>query len=145
MGLRNIIRNLGDQQAELTYFFELGCQVMGTPAGGYWRCKPMERLDRIAAGRKEQARRDVYPLPTRDEGYYSQTRKDGSFEQFIGPNGDITAERPHVHVIHNVTEGQIIFAVTHSDGSHGQSEYLPIDAAHKDVNAKIKRLRRQLT
>lgn len=135
---------MGDQQAELTYFFDLGCQVMGTPAGGYWGCSTMERLERVAAGRKEQARRDVYPVPTRPDGYYSQDRGTGAFEQFIGKDGDITSERPHIHVIHSSDEGRIIFAVTHTDGSHGTTEYLPLDSSGNEVNAKVDSLRHQL-
>lgn len=141
----DFFRKAADQQAELTDLFNLGCEVMGTPAGGYWRCTTMERLDRVAAGRKEAARRAArYPAPTRPNGYYSQDRGDGTSEQFIGPDGDLTAERPHVHIIHNPSEGQIIFAVTHSDGTHGNRHYLLIDASGNEVNAKVDELRRLL-
>lgn len=144
MGLRDFFGKMGDKQAELTHYFDLGCEVMGTPDGGYWRCTTMERLDRINAGRKEEARRAVYPLPTREKGYYSQDHGDGTSEQFIGKDGDITAERPHIHIIHNPNEGRIIFAVTHSDGTHGKSEDLPINASGNEVNAKVNKLRAQL-
>ena len=144
MGLGKFFRKMGDQQAELTYFFDLGCEVLGTPDGGYWRCTTWERLDRVAAGRKEQARRDRYPVPTRPDGYYSQDRGNGAIEQFIGKNGDITSERPHVHIIHNENEGRIVFVATQSNGRHSPPEYLPIDAPGNEVNAKIDSMRRQL-
>jgi hypothetical protein len=140
----NFFRKMGDQQAELTYYFNLGCEVLGTPDGGYWRCTTMERLDRVAAGRKEEARRAAYPVPTRPDGYYSRDRGDGTSEQFIGKDGDITAERPHIHVVHNPGEGRIIFAITHSDDTHGRTHYLPITASGNEVNAKINELRSQL-
>lgn len=144
MGLRDFFGKMGDKQAELTHYFNLGCEVMGTPPGGYWRCTTMERLDRINAGRKEEARRAVYPVPTRPNGYYSQDRGNGAIEQFIGKNGELTAERPHVHIIHNENEGRIVFVATHSNGSHGAPEYLPINASGNEVNAKIDQLRRSL-
>jgi hypothetical protein len=144
MGLRDFFGKMGDKQAELTHYFNLGCEVMGTPDGGYWRCTTMERLDRINAGRKEEARRAVYPIPTRTGGYYSKLRASGAVELFIGKDGEITSERPHVHVIHNDDEGQIVFVATQSNGQHGRPEYLPIDAAGNDVNDKIDEMRSQL-
>lgn len=141
----DFFRKAGEQQAELTYYFDLGCEVMGKPPGGYWRCTTMERLDRIGEGRKEAARRAArYPAPTRPNGYYSQDRGNGAIEQFIGKDGDITAERPHVHIIHNENEGRIVFVATQSDGSHNAPEYLPIDASGNEVNTMVDRLRRQL-
>ncbi len=85
-----------------------------------------------------------YPAPSRPEGYYSRSRPDGSVERFIGPDGDITAERPHVHVIHSDTENRIIFVTTMSDGSHAKEEYLSADASGNDVDAMVDRLRRSL-
>lgn len=141
----DFFRKAADTQAEMTDLFNLGCEVLGTPAGGYWRCTTMERLDRVAAGRKEAARRAAaYPAPSRPNGYYSQDRGNGAIEQFIGRNGEITAERPHVHIIHNENEGRIVFVATQSDGSHSAPEYLPINASGNEVNAKVSSMRRLL-
>lgn len=85
-----------------------------------------------------------YPKPSREDGYYSMRRRDGSIDVFIGPNGDITSERPHIHIIHSPREGRVIFTVTNTDGSHPHHEYLPADASGNQVNAVVDRLRSQL-
>ena len=104
----------------------------------------MAEVRAARAEREERERRSSYPAPSRDKGYYSRDRGDGTAEYYIGPNGDITAERPHVHVIHNPGEGRIIFKVTQSDGAHTHTEYLPITASGNEVNAVEHRLRRML-
>src|ERR1700754_4840361 len=77
---------------------------------------PFETQRLVNAAHDERAAR--YPSPSRRDGYYSQLRKGGTIDAFIGPNGDITSERPHVHVVHSPREGRIIFAVTNSQGRH---------------------------
>ncbi len=85
-----------------------------------------------------------FPAPSRSNGYYSTDRGYGASDYFVGSDGQITAERPHVHVVHNPREGRIIFTVTQRDGSHTHTEYLPIDASGNEVNAVQERLRRQI-
>ncbi|SIS19326.1 hypothetical protein [Microbacterium sp. RURRCA19A] len=98
----------------------------------------------LAFQAQEDARRG-YPRPTRKDGYYSESDAAGTrIGQFIGPNGDITSERPHVHIIHNEGEGKIIFVVTQRDGSHSNQQYLPITASGNEVNAMVDRLRHEL-
>ena len=97
-----------------------------------------------AAGLPYQRPSSTYPAPTRKDGYYSQMREDRTVERFIGPDGDITAERPHIHVVHSEREGKIIFEVTQRDGSHTHHETLPITAPGSEVNAVINRLRKHL-
>lgn len=90
----------------------------------------------------EDDARHGYPRPTRPGGYYSESNADASrVSRFIGPDGKITAERPHIHIIHNESEGRIIFTVTQSDGTHPFVEYLPIDASGNEVNSVADRLR----
>lgn len=86
----------------------------------------------------------TYPTPSRKDGYYSQMREDHTVERFIGPDGDITSERPHIHVVHSEREGKIIFVATQRDGSHTHHETLPITAPGSEVNAVINRLRKHL-
>ena len=97
-----------------------------------------------AAGLPYQRPSSTYPAPTRKDGYYSRMRKSRTVERFIGPDGDITAERPHIHVVHSEREGKIIFEVTQRDGSHTHHETLPITAPGSEVNAVINRLRKHL-
>ncbi|MGQ0572907.1 MAG: hypothetical protein ACT4RN_01740 [Pseudonocardia sp.] len=85
-----------------------------------------------------------YPAPSRDGGYYSRARADGSIDVFIGPDGDITSERPHVHVVHSPPEDRIILTVTDRRGRHTHQEYLPATASGNEVNAAVDRLRRRL-
>ena len=85
-----------------------------------------------------------YPAPSRSNGYYSQQRPDGSIDVFIGPDGDITAERPHVHIVHSPPENRIIFTVTDARGRHTHQEFLPASASGNEVDAMVDRLRRQL-
>jgi hypothetical protein len=85
-----------------------------------------------------------YPSPSRKNGYYSQYRADGSIDVFIGPNGDITSERPHVHVVHSPGENRIIFTVTQSNGRHSHQEFLPATATGNEVDPVVDRLRHQL-
>lgn len=105
-------------------------------------------MDPFATNRLVNAAHDErisrYPTPSRKNGYYSQQRADGSIDVFIGPNGDITSERPHVHVVHSPPERRIIFTVTDSRGRHIHEEYLPANASGNEVNAVVDRLRRQL-
>ena len=103
---------------------------------------PLETNRLVNAAHDERVSR--YPSPSRDDGYYSQIRKGGEIDVFIGPNGDITAERPHVHVVHSPPENRIIFTVTDSQGRHIHQEFLPATASGNEVNAVVDRLRGRL-
>lgn len=97
--------------------------------------------------RAEEARRAwarEYPPPSRPDGYYSRSRRNGVVDVYIAPNGNITSERPHVHIVHSDPEQRIIITPTLSDGTHLPSEYLPPTASGNDVNAVVNRLRGQL-
>lgn len=108
--------------------------------GQWWRATQYA----LAFQAEEDARRG-YPRPTREDGYFSESDSAGArIGQFIGPDGNITSERPHVHIIHNEREEQIIFIVTQRDGSHTNQQYLPITAPGNEVNAMVDRLRREL-
>lgn len=144
MGFRDWLKKEKDNAAELRYYFDVGCEVLGTPDGGWWGSTLAQRMERVNAGRRAEGQRRHYAEPSREDGYYSESRRDGAIGQFFGPDGDITSERPHVHVIHNEREGRIIFMVTQRDGSHTDERYLPINASGNEVNAMIYRLCAQL-
>ena len=103
---------------------------------------PFETQRLVNAAHDQRVAR--YPSPSRDDGYYSRLRKNGSIDVFIGPNGDITSERPHVHIVHSPGENRIIFTVTDSAGRHVHQEFLPATASGNQVNAVVDRLRRGL-
>ena len=144
-----------DSWNEAKYYFNLGCEVLGPPSTNIGIQGSVERADRIAAGRREAARRaaieaakeksaTVYGRPTRDDGYFSQDRGYGAADYFLGRDGNPTSERPHLHVIHNPREGKIIFVVTTRNGAHVAEEQLPIDTPGNEVNAVQARLLRML-
>lgn len=97
-----------------------------------------------AAHDERKAREERYPTPSREDGYYSKIRRNGTIDVFIGQNGDITSERPHVHIVHSSPENRIVFTVTDSNGGHSHQEYLPSTASGNDVNRVVDRLRTQL-
>ncbi|AYF99141.1 hypothetical protein D7I47_13345 [Protaetiibacter intestinalis] len=104
--------------------------------------KELHALQQKAANADDYAR---YPRPSRPEGYYSESNADASrIGAFYGPDGQITSERPHVHVIHSEAEGRVIFVVTQSDGTHTATEYLPISASGTEVRGLTLRLCGQL-
>lgn len=88
--------------------------------------------------------RPYLPVPTRDDGYYSEHRPGDKDHYFIGPRGEITSERPHVHVIHSTRENRIIIEGTNTDGTHFGKQYLPFDSGWKAVDAVVATLRQQL-
>lgn len=144
-----------DSWNEAKRYFELGCEVLGPPSTNVGVRGSVGRADRIAAGKREAVRRaaiedakeksaSVYGKPTRDNGYFSRDRGYGAADYFLGKDGNPTSERPHLHVVHNPREGQIIFTVTRQDGTHPVEEYLPIDASGSEVNAKQARMLRLL-
>ncbi|NUU17287.1 hypothetical protein HP550_08485 [Cellulomonas humilata] len=106
------------------YYYALGCEILGDPPGGYWRPSLADRQARMSAGKREAKRRERNPAPSRADGNYSRSRADGGIDVFIGPDGGITSERPHVHVVHSAPEDRIIFTVTQRDGTHTHTEYL---------------------
>lgn len=58
MGLRGWIAKQNDGFAENQHYFNIGCEVLGPPQGGAMGMgTPLERAERVAAGRKEEARR----------------------------------------------------------------------------------------
>ncbi|PPF40651.1 hypothetical protein C5B93_03435 [Rathayibacter sp. AY1A2] len=57
MGLRDWLRRENEKKNEMMYFYELGCGIMGEPAGGWWRSTLAERTSRIQAGKREHKRR----------------------------------------------------------------------------------------
>lgn len=152
MGLLEAIGRAFPKQRELEALYDLGMIESGHSPGGYWRDSTVNRMSYVAIGRRVVARqqeqatkeRKRYPAPSRNDGYYSQMRADGTVEQFIGRDGNITSERPHVHIVHSEREGKILFVVTQRDGSHTHRETLPITASGNEVNAVIIRLRRKL-
>jgi hypothetical protein len=79
-----------------------------------------------------------------DSKYYSQNRIDGSVDVFVGPSGEPTMERPHVHIVHSSPEDRIIIVPTMSNGSHGQTVYLPADASGNEVNRVVDQMRATL-
>lgn len=86
-----------------------------------------------------------YPKPTRKGGWYSKARSDDqTVHQFIGSNGDLTSERPHVHVIHKEKQGEILIQITLQDGSHPDGITLPGDASGNEVNAAIQEMVRRM-
>ena len=85
-----------------------------------------------------------YPAPSREDGYYSELRNNGTVGLFVGPNGDITAERPHVHVVHSPSENRVVFVATDRTGRHIHEETLPATASGNEVNAMVDRMRRML-
>lgn len=152
MGLLEFIGRSSSKQRELEALYDLGCIQSGRAPGGYWRDSTLNRMSYVAIGRKvaerqreqEAKEQKRHSKPSRKDGYYSQLRENGKIDQFIGPNGEITSERPHIHVVHSEPEGKIIFVVTQRDGSHTHRETLPISASGNEVNAVINRLRKQL-
>lgn len=152
MGLREFIGRASSKQRELEALYDLGMIESGHSPGGYWHDSTLNRMSYVAIGRRvverrqEQAAREQehYPAPSRQDGYYSRMRADSTVEQFIGSDGSITSERPHVHVVHSEREGKITFVVTQKNGSHTHRETLPITASGNEVNAVINRLRKQL-
>lgn len=127
----------------------LGDQVRGSMKYGastsYRHNKAAIEAARAEREADEAAQRGPFARPSRKNGYFSKDRGYGAADYFIGRRGEITSERPHVHVIHNPREGRIIFTVTQSNGEHPYpDEYLPIDASGNEVNAVQERLRRLL-
>jgi hypothetical protein len=130
--------------------YQLGCEVLGPPSTTIGLQGSVERADRIAAGRREAERRaaiqtakeeaGVYGNTAPEDRYYSQDRGYAAADYFLDKNGNPTNERPHLHVIHNPREGKITFVVTRRDGTHGETDSLPIDAPGNEVNAKQARL-----
>jgi hypothetical protein len=57
MGFRDWLRRDVDKTQEMMYFYDVGCEVVGAPTGGWWRSTLAERMDRISIGRKEVQRR----------------------------------------------------------------------------------------
>src|SRR5690606_23312102 len=149
-----------DEYEESKYFYYLGCEVLGLPSTVAGLKGSIERADRMRAGRQEHARRAVLldrlereqqapsNRPSRENGYFSRDRGIGAADFFIDKSGHPTAERPHVHVIHNPAEnngaGLIIIQGTAIDGSHFDKHTLPINASGNEVNAIIERIRRKL-
>lgn len=80
-----------------------------------------------------------YPRPSRDWGYYSKSKGD-RIDVFIGRDGDITAERPHVHMIQNSPSSDYIFVATDARGRHSGERRLPAQASGNEVNAAIAQL-----
>ncbi|WP_124258654.1 hypothetical protein [Rhodococcus ruber] len=58
MGLGRWFNKQVDEYQDVSYLFKLGCEVMGKPRGNYGMGTPLERADRIKAGRKEAERRE---------------------------------------------------------------------------------------
>lgn len=47
-----------DKYNEVDYYFTVGCEILGPPAGGPFRMgTPLERAERVKAGKKEVERR----------------------------------------------------------------------------------------
>ena len=121
----------------------LGDQIRGTLKHGGSTSYSHNRAAMLAAKEEREARERAYARPTRKGGWYSRS-KAGKIELFIGPNGDITAERPHVHVIHDDSASEVIFVVTMSDGTHPIRKTLPGSASGNEVNEVIADLLRHL-
>lgn len=134
---------------ESSQYYKLGRQVLGISMLDFLRMSFTDKMRVAKAGQAEYRRRKAeesqrYPKPSRPDGYYSKLRKDGKIDLFFDRNGEITSERPHVHVIHSEPEGKIIFKVTQENGEHTHAEELPIDASGSEVNAMVDRLRREI-
>lgn len=59
MGFKDWIRKDMEKSALMKYHYELGCQVLGEPEGGWWRSTLSDRLLRIEEGRREALRREA--------------------------------------------------------------------------------------
>ena len=97
----------------------------------------------VSVSKPDNARRYMDP-PTRPDGYYSEQRKDETVSYFVGKNGKITAERPHVHVIHSRVEGRITVIGTNRDGTHFGEQTLPYDSPSFEVETIVRKLRKKL-
>lgn len=131
-----------DSYDDAKYIYELGCEVLGKPRGNMGFGTVRERADRLRAGRAEYARRQAaqkhYPAPSRDGGYYSRyISGNKTTEIFIGPDGNLTSERPHVHVIHDDSRGEIRIVVTWENNDHTHFVRLPGTTDGNAVNAAI--------
>lgn len=139
MGLGNWIKN------EISIAWR--SQLRSLKHGGTAEAVMAERAKIKAEDRvrwvEQQKQMRHYPPPSRKDGYFS-TSEEGKVGVFIAPNGDITSERPHVHIVHSEFENRIIITPTMSDGRHLASEYLPLDASENEVNAVVNRLRGKL-
>ena len=118
-------------------------QAVGAAKYGASTSASHNRAAMLAARREREANETRYAAPTRQGGWYSKSR-DGKVEIFIGPDGDLTAERPHVHVVHDDPNSEVIFIVTRIDGSHPIKTSLPGSATGNEVNAMIARLVKEL-
>lgn len=59
MGFKEWLKRDLGKADEMMYFYDVGCEVVGAPAGGWWRSSLAERTSRIAIGRKEVQRRQL--------------------------------------------------------------------------------------
>lgn len=147
-------------QREIIAIFDVGCEVMGRPAGGYWLSKHHERVERIQAGKRELARRERLQKqlaefqegtsshkarPEKDWGWYSKwVEKDGSIHVMFDRHGNQTTSYPHVHLIHDEPGGEIRVILSRGPKNHPERIVLPGTASAATVDAAVAKLRAKL-
>lgn len=57
MGMGDWLKKQSDNYKDSTYYFKLGCEIMGPPRGMRSMGTPLERAERITAGKREAERR----------------------------------------------------------------------------------------
>lgn len=91
MGIRGWLKSQAEEYSELSYFMKLGTEILGPPSGVRGMGTPLERAERIAAGRKEAARR--MELAKKDSARLEREQEFGNGEVF----GDSRNWTPPLH------------------------------------------------
>jgi hypothetical protein len=86
----------------------------------------------------------TYPIATGKQYYSKYDARTQTTEQFVSKEGQLTFERPHVHVIHDELSNEVRLVNTTRDGDHPVRESLPGDASGNQVNTAVEALREQL-
>lgn len=66
--------------------------------------------------------------------------RDQTVHIFVSPTGEMTTDRPHVHVIHDEIKNEVRVVATTAAGQHPVKEPLPGNVSGNQVNAVVEDL-----
>ena len=141
MGLKDLLKKaVGDFQ-EAHELYKIGCEVMGPGNPN----SPLDRGDRIAAGRRELARRADVHRQRLEGRWASRFRSDtGKIDVLIDKNGNPTTAYPHVHIVYNTQEDKVRVILSLAPKNHPSEEILPGDADGNRVNEAVRRMQQRM-
>lgn len=112
-------------------------QTLASKLGELRRQREVERGLRRELVTRRQPRR-VAPKPSREWGWFSKFKSESQkTEILVGPDGQPTAEYPHVHVIHDETKGFIKIIASRGPTDHPFQRLLDGDALASEVDSVI--------